>query len=95
MHGLIKATCSDTSLHAKVAEFHIFTDSLFEEMNLINLQIFSALPLKTQTSLPDLQTKREVSQQSKKLEKMEKELLKMKREKSITKPGQSQFNIPQ
>jgi hypothetical protein len=47
MHGLIKATCSDTSLHAKVAEFHIFTDSLFEEMNLINLQIFSALPLKT------------------------------------------------
>ncbi len=42
MHSLTKAAMSDTQLYTKIVNLRVFSDSLIEEMQLVNKEIFTS-----------------------------------------------------
>ncbi len=70
IQNLIKAGGTDKMLHEKVLEFQIFEEQQFHEMQLINKEIYTVQPATSKAPMPDLNMKREASQQSKKLQKI-------------------------
>lgn len=72
--NLIKAGGADKLLHEKVLEFQIFIEQLYHEMALINKEIYTVYPVTSKAPMPELNMKREASQQSKKIQKIQKDL---------------------